>query len=140
MSTSERRPNSRPDRLRADEMAQYEKLEGRWRAEGELGPHSTINGCEAKWRWLVQQIEAGYDNSQDEWGNDLASRAIVQRAIGELPHSLARRLATRVHPSDERFRALTQRVKKQHRTGDWWRDRLPLNLGPQLREELGDQL
>jgi hypothetical protein len=45
----------------SDERESYEELEGRWRAEERLGSHATIKRCEAKWEWLVQQIEVGYD-------------------------------------------------------------------------------
>jgi hypothetical protein len=65
-------PSNREDRFRSamstalvsrspDERESYEELEGRWRAEERLGSHATIKRCEAKWEWLVQQIEVGYD-------------------------------------------------------------------------------
>lgn len=72
-----------------DEAGPYEELESRWRSEGRLSPTATISGCEAKWRWFVDQARRGYDDNRyddrSEWTNDLASREIVQRAIDELP-------------------------------------------------------
>jgi hypothetical protein len=123
--------------LRPDEISHYGRLEARWRSQGELGEYASISRCEAKWERFVERVKNGYDNSQYEWRNDLASRSIVQRAIDELPYDLSRRLSARVRASDSEFKAFTTPVKQQYRTGDWWLDRLPLSLGPQLEKELG---
>lgn len=76
-----------PREPESDERESYEELEGRWRAEERLGSHATIKRCEAKWEWLVQQIEVGYDALLEEWQNDLDARLIIQRAIDQLPES-----------------------------------------------------
>jgi hypothetical protein len=127
-------------KLRPDEISHYGRLEARCRSQGELGEYASISRCEAEWERFVERVKSGYDNNQDEWRNDLASRSIVQRAIDELPHDLSRRLAARVRAYDSEFKAFTTPVKQRYRTGNWWLDRLPLNLGPQLAEELGHLL
>jgi hypothetical protein len=119
-----------------DEVQPYGELEARWRAEGQLSPVATITGCEAKWHWLVEQVEVGYDDMREEWENDLDSRLIVQRAIDELPEGLGERLAKRVRPWDERFRAATTPVARPYWRGGWWTDRVPLKMGPILTLDL----
>lgn len=91
-----------------DEAEAYANLEERWRAEGCLSPIATIKRCEAKWRWLVEEVESGYDDDRYEWTNDLDSRRIIQRAIDELPKDLSARLA-------ERVRSLWWAVRHSHR-------------------------
>ncbi len=102
-----------------DEAVPYAELESRWRSEGRLSPVATISGCEAKWRWFVDQVRRGYDDNRyddrSEWTNDLASREIVQRAIDALPPDLAVRLEARVRPWDDMYRSVTRPVKS--RTG-----------------------
>jgi len=125
-----------------DEVRPYEELESRWRSEGQLSPVATISGCEAKWRWLVDQGRRGYDDNRyddrSEWTNDLTSRAIVQRAIDELPPDLAVRLEARVHTWDDNYRSITRPVRKPYWSGGWWFDRLPAVLGPKLAAALGE--
>jgi hypothetical protein len=123
-----------------DEAGPYEELESRWRTEGRLSPVATIGGCEAKWRWLVEEVRKGYDDDEYEWTNDLASRRIVQRAIDELPRDLALRLEDRVRPWDDVYRSVTRPVRRPYWSGGWWADRLPSTLGPKLAAALGDHL
>ncbi|MGH2528889.1 MAG: hypothetical protein ACRDH0_06105 [Actinomycetota bacterium] len=130
----------RPSEPAPDEAGTYAHLEGRWRAENRLSPTATIKRCEAKWQWLVQQIEAGYDDDEYEWENDLDSRKIIQRAIDELPSDLAVRLAARVRPWDRRFMAATRAVEHPYWSGGWWADRVPAKLGPKLAADLADYL
>jgi hypothetical protein len=101
----------------ADEVEAYTNLEVRWREERRLSITATIAGCEDKWHWLVEQVEADYDDTIDDWRNELDSRSIIQRAIDDLPKDLARRLSERVQPWDERFRAATRPVQRSYWTG-----------------------
>jgi hypothetical protein len=101
---------------------------------------ATIAGCEDKWHWLVEQVEADYDDTIDDWRNELDSRSIIQRAIDDPPKDLARRLSERVQPWDERFRAATRPVQRSYWTGGWWADRVPVNLGPILTKDLAPYL
>ena len=123
-----------------DESEAYAKLEERWRAEERLSPVATIKWCEAKWQWLIEQVEAGYDDDKYEWENDLDSRTIIQRAIDELPAELSTRLAGRVRPLDERFEATTRPVTRPYWSGGWWADRVPTKLGPILAADLAGHI
>jgi hypothetical protein len=123
-----------------DEVETYAHLEERWRAEGRLSPVATIKSCEAKWQWLVEEVEAGYDDDKYEWENDLDSRTIIHRAIDELPAQLSLRLADRVRSWDERFEASTRPVTRPFWSGGWWADRVPERLGPILGADLGGYL
>jgi hypothetical protein len=127
-----------------DEAGPYEELESRWRSEGRLSPTATISGCEAKWRWFVDQVRRGYDDNRyddrPEWTNDLASREIVQRAIDSYPPDLAVHLEDRARPWDDMYRRVTRPVKKPYWSGKWWFDRLPAAVGPKLTAALGDHV
>jgi hypothetical protein len=123
-----------------DEVEAHANLEARWRAEGRLSPVATIKWCEAKWQWLVEEVEAGYDDDEYEWENDLDSRTIIQRAIDELPSELSIRLADRVRSWDERFEATTRPVTHPFWSGGWWADRVPKKLGPILAADLAGYL
>lgn len=134
------RSQIRPSQPAPDEAETYAHLEGRWRAENRLSPTATIKWCEAKWQWLVEQIESGYDDDEYEWENDLDSRTIIQRAIDELPKELSIRLAERVRSFDDRFKSATRHVARPYWSGGWWADRVPTTLGPQLAADLADYL
>jgi len=135
-----------PSEPEPDEVEAYARLETRWRVEGRLSGTATIKRCEAKWQRLVMEIEDvvdsedvledGYDDSREEWGNDLDSRKIIQRAIDQLPPDLSARLADRVRPWDERFIAVTRPVTRPYWDGGWWADRVPAKLGPTLSAAL----
>ena len=90
--------------------------------------------------WLVEQVEAGYDDTIYDWQNDLDSRKVIQQAIDALPEDLGQRLADRVRPWDERFQAATRPAKQPYWSGGWWAERVPTRLGPILRADLAPYL
>lgn len=92
----------------------------------------------------AEQTQAGRGEPLQEARIPMAFRGQVrgprhdQRLRGEVAEGSPSELRPAMTTANTSGGAFTRKVKKLHRTGDRWADRLPLNLGPQLREELGD--
>ena len=97
---------------------------------------ATLNEQLDAWFALVQQIETGYTMTVDDYTNDLAVRAWLERVLPMLTQTLQDRLGSRLSPVDDRFRLAT--VQPKHRMPgaglEWWY-RLPKVLVAELAED-----
>jgi len=87
-----------------------------------------------KWTKLVEELRKGYDYYLEEYENARDVRALIQRGIAGASPTTLKIIAD----ADHQFMELTYVDQgRQARPGEWWDNRLPLNPGHALRQDLG---
>lgn len=102
----------------------------------------TFEKLSGDWVRMVEQIEAGYDDSIYEYTNDLAARDILRRVLAAASASLAEKLRGAIADTDQRFMAATTEAKKplgkisdKEKDAFWW-FRAPKKLSAELKADL----
>ncbi len=106
--------------------------------------HVTVRGLLQGWNRLADQA-ADYDDSVDEYVNELGARDILSSLLLMLPEPLRSGAEADIATADQRFRSstvpdeqalLARYFRIDHRNGWWWR-RIPAtgNLAAYLRQE-----
>ena len=102
----------------------------------------TVERLFTTWRDFVDEVETGYEDSIDEYTNDLSARDIIDEVLASAPEHLRVKLLAVLSALDEKFQQAS-RVDEDHvlrrfttpRPGWWW-SRLPLKLVGPLRSSL----
>ena len=105
----------------------------------------TLEGLVSSWGQFVAEVECGYEDSIDDYTNDLTTRDLLDEALQSAPERLRRTLYESIRPLDDRFYAATRAdesgtLANFFKPGpSWWWRRAPVN-GPlprntSLREE-----
>jgi hypothetical protein len=112
----------------------------RQRAMDPPGRLCTLNGMVDAWRELVAQIEDGYDESIDEYTNDLSVRQLLDELLDVLPAGTVRTWVTKeVTESDERYLRATHAVAEPIFGANevpWLWRRVPTVLSGELRRDV----
>lgn len=111
------------------------------RAEAATGhPGRTLNSWTDAWRELVEQVEAGYEESLHDYADQLGCRGVLARAWPLLTPRVRAAREDELAVLDERFRAATVDVDDAGVHGwpftagpeEWWRRRVPVVRGGDL--------
>jgi hypothetical protein len=90
----------------------------------------------AEWERMIQFCEEGYDDTIDEYHNDLAVRDVIESVLASKQLQVHEELAwfrEQVAALDERFRALVQPDLVVGQPGTaWWHRHPPRWAGPEL--------
>lgn len=102
----------------------------------------TVEKLLSSWQRFVTEVEQGYDDSIDDYTNDLSTRDLLDDVLRAVPQDLSRTLLATIEPLDRRFQQAT-RADDQHlietfiRPGEgWWWSRLPVKLAGSLSKTL----
>lgn len=94
----------------------------------------TVDSLVASWRRFVGEVERGYEDTIDDYTNDLTGRDLLEEALAPAPAALRISLRDDIQPLDERFERATQPDESamlaafvQVGPGWWWK-RLPVKL------------
>jgi hypothetical protein len=103
-----------------------------------------LNGLLAQWANVVRHIERGYQDCIYEYDNDVDVRVCLGEALARSPHRLAPRAAARLAEWDRRFLAATRpgpatAPRDARPTSYEWLDRLPINPGLELLQDLREE-
>ncbi len=116
----------------AEEQAAVAPVEARF-SERARRPMS-LSSLLSSWAGIVDEIEGGYEATIDDYTNDLATRDLIDDAIGSVPESIKEKLESAVKPLDERFVGATRPDETQligqyfNHGPEWWWSRLPVTL------------
>jgi hypothetical protein len=97
----------------------------------------TTHDLEALWLKFVNEVEAGYELTLDDYVNDLALRDIWSRVVKSSPASVRGRLSDWLAVLDARMAAATVEVPKRRRRA--WQtvpDRIPKTAREELLADL----
>ena len=119
--------------------AELERVVGDLRASRRVAQHVTLQGQGDTWAWLVEEVEAGYTDSVDEYANDVSSRAILDTVLTMAPPNSREQLQRWLLPFDERFDQATVRASAPfygRDAGSRWYARIPKKLVGELKDDL----
>lgn len=100
---------------------------------------TSLNEIFGAWEQLIEQIEDGYDGSIYEYTNDLHCRAQLAAVMPLLTDRVQRLRRPELQRLDARFIAATEAGElgiTRSPDGAWWRDRRPVDPGPELARDL----
>lgn len=93
----------------------------------------TLEGLVSSWGQFVADVERGYEDSIDDYTNDLTTRDLLDEALQSAAERFRRALYEEIRPLDDRFRAATRAddggtLAHYIKPGpSWWWSRVPLN-------------
>lgn len=126
--------------LTADEQDAIAALEARFSERAHFS--ITIGKLLSSWQRFVVEVEQGYEDSIDDYTNDLSTRDLLDETLRAAPQDLNRTLLATIEPVDRRFQQAT-RADDKHlietfiRPGEgWWWSRLPIKLVGSLDKTL----
>ena len=97
---------------------------------------SLLNG----WQNFVADVEGGYSFGIEDYTNDLTLRDLIEEIARGSADTLREKIISAVKPSDEKFRSITQTIKRPLFKVDsdelWWWFRIPVKLGIPLQGDL----
>ena len=92
-----------------------------------------------RWRWFVEAVEAGYDDIDAEYFNDLSSREQLEGVCDALRPDTRKQFMTRLNPLDARFRDATRQATQPiwgtTAEAGWWDWRIPKILIGELKDD-----
>jgi len=130
--------------LRRDGARELQLLVEEQRPQMGFADHVTADRLIEGWEWLVDEVEAGYDDIVEEYANDLSTRDILDRLLAVASPALARTLRNWVEALDRRFFAATTEASEPfHGAADptspyaasRWHWRVPKKLVGALAED-----
>lgn len=93
-----------------------------------------------RWERLISSLATGYEDSIYEYKNDLTTRDILERLLGQATESLQAKLLTAILPLDEAFKNSTQLLSRplaRNKPDNWWWWRcIPSQPSPELEADL----
>ncbi|MEX0749491.1 MAG: hypothetical protein WD359_01670 [Dehalococcoidia bacterium] len=104
------------------------------------GYRQSLDRLKSRWRSFVGEVEIGYNDSADEYTNDLSTRDLLQRVMDAAPAATCEKIRFMIARSDARFEDATVSVATpiRDRPGWWW-GRIPKVLRGDLRQSFIDQ-
>ncbi len=99
----------------------------------------TLNELLNDWRYFVEEIARGYNDSLDDYTNDLSIRDLLEDIMRRIPRPLKDKINNVLNPIDKKFFIVTKEIEKsllyKVDAGSWWY-RIPMNYSGEFEEDL----